>query len=82
MISPKFHIPSLILFFYFYSTSMRIKTAPRHRILQRDMKVMSAAGSSPDEETIIDVEKDYDSRYAIDRNSYQVSVMRYFSLEL
>ncbi|XP_011630304.1 zinc finger protein 84-like [Pogonomyrmex barbatus] len=50
---------------------MRIKTAPKHRILQRTVRI--ASRSSSDEESVTDVErKNYDSIDTIDRqNLYQ-----------
>lgn len=52
---------------------MRIKTVPRHRILQSSIKIASAIENLSDEESA-DAEKDYDSTNAIDgQDSYQVN---------
>ncbi|KYM85016.1 hypothetical protein ALC53_04804 [Atta colombica] len=45
-------------------TNMRIKTVPRHRMLQSSIKIASASRSSS-EESDADIEKDYDSIGAI-----------------
>lgn len=44
---------------------MRIKTVPRHRIVQRSMKIASATKCCPDEETAAKADKD-DVIYVID----------------
>lgn len=51
---------------------MRIKTVPRHRILQNNIKIASA--ENPSDEESADAEKDYDSTDAINgQESYQVN---------
>ena len=51
---------------------MRIKTVPRHRMLQSSIKIASASRSSS-EESDADIEKDYDSTGAINvQDSCQV----------
>lgn len=51
---------------------MRIKTVPRHRMLQSSIKITSASRSSS-EESVADIGKDYNSIDAIDsQNSCQV----------
>ncbi|KAL6440274.1 hypothetical protein ACFW04_003091 [Cataglyphis niger] len=53
---------------------MRIKTVPRHRILQNNIKIASATENPSDEESA-DAEKDYDSTDAINgQESYQAYV--------
>jgi len=60
---------------------MRIKTVPRHRMLQNSVKTASASRSSS-EESDAD-EKDYDSIDTIDgQNSYQVDNYVIFSILL
>ncbi|XP_011138142.1 gastrula zinc finger protein xFG20-1-like [Harpegnathos saltator] len=44
---------------------MRIKTVPRHRILQRNTRVASATETSTDAETIINIKKNIDSAYTM-----------------
>jgi len=60
---------------------MRIKTIPRHRMLENSVKTASASRSSS-EESDAD-EKDYDSKDAIDgQNLYQVDNYVIFSILL
>lgn len=52
---------------------MRIKTVPRHRILQNNIKIASATENPSDEESA-DAEKDCDSTDAINgQESHQVN---------
>jgi len=52
---------------------MRTKTVPKHRILQNNVKIITATINLSDDENVEDVEKNYNSNAMNDQDSYQVS---------
>jgi hypothetical protein len=52
---------------------MRIKTVPKHRILQNNVKIIAATINPSDDESVEDVEKNYNSNAMNGQDSYQVS---------
>lgn len=51
---------------------MRVKTVPRHRIIQNNIRTTPATTDPSDEENVEDIEKNYYSN--VTDNLYQVSI--------